>query len=142
MHRTQPDTPTTDARSGDSLDRDTLIAPADAIDGVRSTDRGSPDRTECDEGADEEATAHIPRRRPYLAVHDGGGSHTVNAVFAAIADALGQGETVTIAGFGTFSTRSRPERPDRNQRTRERIAIAASRTPAFKAGKNVRDAVR
>ncbi len=142
MHRTRPDTPTTDARSGDSLDRDTLTAPADTIDGVRSIDRGSPDRTDCDEEADEKATAHIPRRRTYLAVHDGGGSHTVNAVFAAIADALGQGETVTIAGFGTFSTKSRPERPGRNPRTRERIAIAASRTPAFKADKAVRGAVR
>ena len=65
----------------------------------------------------------------------------VRAVFATIADALARGETVTIAGFGTFSTRHRPARDGRNPRTGETIAIAASRTPAFKAGKTPRDAV-
>ena len=65
----------------------------------------------------------------------------VRAVFSAIADALARGETVRIAGFGTFSTRARPARPGRNPRTGERIDVAASTTPAFKAGKTLRDAV-
>ena len=64
-----------------------------------------------------------------------------SAVFSTIADALAGGETVTIAGFGTFSTRDRPARDGRNPRTGESIAIAASRTPAFKPGKTLRDAV-
>ena len=66
----------------------------------------------------------------------------VSAVFSAIADALAGGETVTIAGFGTFSTRSRPARPGRNPRTGESIAIAASTAPSFKAGKTLRTAVK
>jgi len=65
----------------------------------------------------------------------------VGAVLSAIADALAGGETVAIAGFGTFSTRDRPAREGRNPRTGEPIAIAASRTPAFKPGKTLRDAV-
>ena len=65
----------------------------------------------------------------------------VGAVFAAIADALAREEVVAIAGFGTFSTRSRPARQGRNPQTGESIAIAASRVPAFKAGKKLRDTV-
>ena len=70
------------------------------------------------------------------------GAHAaVNAVFSTIADALAGGETVTIAGFGTFSTKSRPARQGRNPQTGESIAIAASTAPSFKAGKTLRDAV-
>lgn len=65
----------------------------------------------------------------------------VNAVFSAISDALARGESVTIAGFGTFSTKKRPARQGRNPRTGESIAIAASTAPSFKAGKTLRDAV-
>ena len=65
----------------------------------------------------------------------------VNAVFSAITDALAREESVTIAGFGTFSTKRRPARQGRNPRTGERITIAASTAPSFKAGKSLRDAV-
>ena len=65
----------------------------------------------------------------------------VDAVFKAIAEALARGEDVRIAGFGTFSTRSRPARPGRNPRTGESLKIAASTAPTFKAGKSLRDAV-
>ena len=65
----------------------------------------------------------------------------VSAVFGAITDALAREETVTIAGFGTFSTKRRPARQGRNPRTGESIAIAASIVPSFKAGKSLRDAV-
>lgn len=65
----------------------------------------------------------------------------VNAVFGAISDALSREEAVTIAGFGTFSTKRRPARQGRNPRTGESIAIAASVVPSFKAGKSLRDAV-
>lgn len=66
----------------------------------------------------------------------------VNAMLSAIGDALANGETVQIAGFGTFSTRARAARQGRNPRTGERIAVAASKAPAFKAGKALRDAVQ
>ena len=71
------------------------------------------------------------------------GAHAaVNAVFSAIADALADGETVTIAGFGAFSTKSRPARQGRNPRTGKSIAIAASTTPSFKASKSLRESVK
>ena len=66
----------------------------------------------------------------------------VDAVFEAIQDCLAKGEPVVIAGFGTFSTTSRPAGRGRNQRTSESIDIAASTVPSFKAGKTLRDAVR
>ena len=65
----------------------------------------------------------------------------VTVALSVIAEALASDETVAIAGFGTFSTRDRPARRGRNPRTGESIAIAASRTPAFKAGKTLRDRV-
>ena len=65
----------------------------------------------------------------------------VNAVLGSIGDALAKGETVNIAGFGTFSVKDRPARQGRNPRTGESIAIAASKVPSFKAGKELREAV-
>lgn len=65
----------------------------------------------------------------------------VNPVFSAIGDALANGETVRIAGFGMFSTRTRAARQGRNPGTGESIAFAASSAPSFKAGKALRDAV-
>ena len=63
------------------------------------------------------------------------------AVFQAIADALARGETVTVAGFGKFTASDRPARQGRNPRTGEVVAIPASQTPSFKAGKTLRDVV-
>ena len=65
----------------------------------------------------------------------------LGAVFSTIADSLAYGETVRIAGFGTFSRRTLPARQGRNPRTGETIAIAASNAPSFKAGKTLRNAV-
>ena len=65
----------------------------------------------------------------------------VDTVFEAIAEALARGEDVRIVGFGTFGTRNRPARTGRNPRTGERLEIAASTAPTFKAGKPLRDAV-
>ncbi len=60
----------------------------------------------------------------------------------AIEVSLSKGESVSILGFGTFSVKERAARSGRNPRTGETIAITASRTPAFKAGKGLRDAVQ
>ena len=65
----------------------------------------------------------------------------VDSVFAAIGDALANGEEVRIAGFGAFGTRSRPARTGRNPRTGEAVSIAAATSPTFKAGKTLKDAV-
>ena len=66
----------------------------------------------------------------------------VNAVFEAVRDALAKGDKVTVAGFGTFATKSRAARTVRNPRAGESIAVAASKALSFKAGKGLRDGLR
>ena len=65
----------------------------------------------------------------------------VDGVFETIGEALANGEEVRIAGFGSFGTRSRAARTGRNPRTGETVSIPASKSPAFKAGKALKDAV-
>lgn len=65
----------------------------------------------------------------------------VNAVFATIADELAKGEKIQIVGFGTFEVRERAEKQGRNPRTGETMTVAATKVPAFKAGKALKDAV-
>jgi DNA-binding protein HU-beta len=65
----------------------------------------------------------------------------VDAMVAAITRALKKGETVTLVGFGTFAVRERGARTGRNPRTGDTINIAASKNPAFKPGKALKDAV-
>ena len=59
----------------------------------------------------------------------------------AIVTALSQGEQVSVIGFGTFSVRERAARTGRNPQTGGAIEIKASKNPAFKAGKALKDAV-
>ncbi len=66
----------------------------------------------------------------------------VDTVFEAIAEGLAKEEEVRIAGFGVFGTRSRAARTGRNPRTGESVAIAASKSPSFKAAKRLREAVK
>jgi len=65
----------------------------------------------------------------------------VDAVVSVITKALKKGDSVTLVGFGTFEVRKRGARTGRNPRTGEEIKIKASRNPAFKAGKALKDAV-
>ena len=65
----------------------------------------------------------------------------VNATFDAITEALAQGDKVLLVGFGAFEVRERGERIGRNPQTKEEIKIPASKAPAFKAGKALKDAV-
>ncbi|HOM80923.1 MAG TPA: HU family DNA-binding protein [Armatimonadota bacterium] len=65
----------------------------------------------------------------------------IDAVVDVISEKLGQGEEVSIIGFGTFSVKSRAERVGRNPRTGESITIAAAKTPVFKPGKALKEAV-
>ena len=66
----------------------------------------------------------------------------VDTVFEAIGASLAREESVRIAGFGTFATRSREARTGRNPGTGEAVAIPASKAPSFKAGKALRDSER
>ncbi|RRG09238.1 MAG: HU family DNA-binding protein [Lactobacillus sp.] len=65
-----------------------------------------------------------------------------NAVFAGVTDALTKGEKVQLIGFGTFEVRERAARKGRNPQTGAEIEIAATKVPAFKAGKALKDAVK
>ena len=65
----------------------------------------------------------------------------VSAVLDTIGDALAGGEAVTLAGYGTFTSRKCPAREGTNPRSGKTIAIAASRTPEFKAAKTLRESV-
>ena len=65
----------------------------------------------------------------------------VTATFDAITAALAEGDKVALVGFGTFAVKERAARTGLNPQTKEKIEIAASKAPAFKAGKAFKDAV-
>lgn len=65
----------------------------------------------------------------------------VDAVLAAIKDALVQGETVQIVGFGNFSVKDVPARQATKPGTKEKIDVPAKKVVKFKAGKELADAV-
>lgn len=65
----------------------------------------------------------------------------LNAIVDVITDTLAKGDKVQLVGFGTFEVRARPARTARNPRTGEEIKVAASKAPAFKAGKALKDTV-
>ena len=66
----------------------------------------------------------------------------VTAVFSEITKALAADDTVNITGFGAFSVKDRAARQGRNPQTGAVIEIKASRQPAFKAGKALKDALQ
>lgn len=65
----------------------------------------------------------------------------LNALQAVITEKLVEGETVHLMGFGSFEVRERASRQAVNPRTREKIYVEATRVPAFKVGKTLRDRV-
>jgi DNA-binding protein HU-beta len=65
----------------------------------------------------------------------------LEGMISAIAEALKSGDQVSIVGFGSFSVRERAARTGRNPQTGQTITIKASKSPAFKAGKALKDAV-
>ena len=69
-------------------------------------------------------------------------ARALDAFTDSIAVALKEGDTVSIIGFGTFSVKERAARMGRNPQTGAEIQISASKTPSFKAGKALKDAVQ
>lgn len=65
----------------------------------------------------------------------------VEALFETITKTMGRGEDVAITGFGTFRVVKRAAREGRNPKTGEKIHIAASTKPKFRAGKGLKEAV-
>ena len=66
----------------------------------------------------------------------------LGAVIGSITDALAAGEKVQLVGFGTFEVRERAERKGLNPLTKTEITIPASKSPAFKAGKALKDKLK
>ena len=59
-----------------------------------------------------------------------------------VAETLKADEKISLVGFGTFETKARAERQGINPKTKEKIVIAASKAPSFKAGKSLKDAIK
>ena len=69
-------------------------------------------------------------------------ARAVDSVLANVGDALGNGDSVSLVGFGTFSVRHRAAREGRNPQTGASMHIAASKVPGFKAGQGLKDKVK
>ena len=65
----------------------------------------------------------------------------VDALVGAVKASLKRGQMVTLMGFGTFYVGKRQARAGRNPRTGEKLTIAATRVPKFRAGKALKDAI-
>ncbi|MDD3408438.1 MAG: HU family DNA-binding protein [Methanobacteriaceae archaeon] len=69
-------------------------------------------------------------------------SEALATVFEEITKTLSKGGEITFTGFGSFKVGARAAREGRNPKTGEKINIPAMKTPKFKAGKGLKDAVR
>ena len=65
----------------------------------------------------------------------------INATVETITESLCKGDKVSVSGFGIFEVKAREARVGRNPRTKETIQIPATKLPAFKASKTLKDAV-
>ena len=65
----------------------------------------------------------------------------VNATFETVAETLKKGDKVSVSGFGIFEVKTREARIGRNPRTKEEIKIPATKLPAFKASKTLKDLI-
>ena len=65
----------------------------------------------------------------------------INATMETITESLVKGDKVQVSGFGIFEVKAREARVGRNPRTKESIQIPATKLPAFKASKTLKDAV-
>ena len=66
----------------------------------------------------------------------------IDAVLEAITEALSKGDSVLLTGFGRFEVRHRAARVGINPQTKEKIQLPATKVPAFKAGKGLKEAVK
>lgn len=68
-------------------------------------------------------------------------SRALDGLLKTIETTLASGNSVALVGFGSFEVKARAERKGRNPQTGEEITIAAAKTPSFKPGKGLKDAV-
>ncbi len=65
----------------------------------------------------------------------------VEAFFEEVRASLAKGEEVKISGFGNFQLRDKPQRPGRNPKTGEEVAITARRVVTFHASQKLKTQV-
>lgn len=68
-------------------------------------------------------------------------ARALDATVEAVKTALKNGDTVNLIGFGTFYVGERPARTGRNPRTGKTLEIKAAKSPKFRAGKGLKDAI-
>ena len=68
-------------------------------------------------------------------------ARALDAAVASITEALKKGDSVSLIGFGTFYVGERAARTGRNPRTGKTLEIKAAKSPKFRAGKGLKDAV-
>lgn len=68
-------------------------------------------------------------------------AEVINTILASMGDALKNGDNVEIRGFGSLSIREYKSYTGRNPKTGEEITVKAKKTPFFKPGKELRNAV-
>ena len=85
-----------------------------------------------------ELIEHIARQAD---ISKAAASRALEAMIGGVKTSLKKNTTVSLVGFGTFSVGKRAARSGRNPRTGATIKIKASKVPAFKAGKGLKDAL-
>lgn len=68
-------------------------------------------------------------------------ARALDATVAAVKEALKQGDSVSLIGFGTFYVGERAARTGRNPRTGKTLEIKAAKSPKFRPGKGLKDAI-
>lgn len=66
----------------------------------------------------------------------------VDLIFDTMCDSLIQGDRVEITGFGKFEVKTRSGRIGINPQTKEKIEIASSKVPSYKASKTLKDQLK
>jgi integration host factor subunit beta len=84
-----------------------------------------------------ELIGQLAKEFPGIAVNDL--ERNVATIFESMIKALEKGRRIELRGFGTLSVRVHPARIGRNPKTGDAVSVPAKRTPAFKAGKELRD---
>jgi len=69
-------------------------------------------------------------------------SACIEAMLKSIRESLSKGKNTVLVGFGTFTVGKRSARMGRNPQTKAPIRIPASKVPRFRAGKDLRAAVK
>ena len=84
-----------------------------------------------------ELIQRLAERNPHLYLRDV--EKIVETIFDEITDALANGDSIELRGFGAFSVKHRDARIGRNPRTGEAVQVEAKRLPFFKTGKELRE---